>query len=193
MHAPSKPRGRPRDPALDDTILDATRQVLREVGYAALGIETVAARAGVSKPTVYRRWPAKAALVWEAVFGKTRAAPMPDTGDVAADLRVIVGWGVEEFTAPEARAALPGMVAEFGSNRELRRQVREGLIAPEYRRITEILERAKLRGQLRPDADPVLILDTLVGAVFARATVLDHAVDDELVADLVELVLRGST
>lgn len=191
MELTGKRRGRPRDPAIDHAILAATRGLLREVGYAALTIEAVAARAGVTKPTVYRRWPVKGALVWDAVFGRTKVAPMPDTGDVASDLRVIVGWGVDEFTAPEARAALPGMVAEFGSNRELRHLVREALVAPEYARVRAVLDRARERGQLRDDTDVELLIDVLVGTVFARATVLDHPVDDRLVDELVDLVLTG--
>jgi AcrR family transcriptional regulator len=189
----ARPRGRPRDPAIDRAILDATRRLLLEVGYAALTIEAVAARAGVTKPTVYRRWPVKGALVWEAVFAKTKAGPMPDTGDVGADLRVIVGWGVDEFTAAEARAALPGLLAELGSNRELRGLVRERLIAPEYARVRSVLERAKDRGQLRADVDLELLIDGLVGTVFARATALDHPVDEGLVDSLVELVLAGAS
>jgi AcrR family transcriptional regulator len=187
-----RPRGRPRDPAIDEAILGAARTLLVEVGYASLTMEAVASRAGVTKPTLYRRWPVKGALVWEAVFGKTKAAPMPDTGDVAGDLRVIVGWGVDEFTAPEARAALPGMVAEFESNPELRRMVRGGLIEPEFARVRKVLERAVVRGELRSDVDLELLMDVLVGTVFGRAVLLEHKLDDQLVDQLVDLVLAGA-
>jgi AcrR family transcriptional regulator len=163
-----------------------------EVGYAALTIEGVAARAGVAKPTIYRRWPVKGALVAEAVFGKTKAMPMPDTGDVAGDLRIIVGWGVDEFMAPEARAALPGMVAELQSDAAVRRLFQERVIEPEYVRVRQVLERARDRGEVREDVDLELLMDVLVGTVFARATLLDHPLDDRLVDELVELALSGA-
>src|SRR4051812_41795986 len=65
-------RGRPRDPAIDEAILSAARTLVVEIGYAALAMEAVAARARVSKPTLYLRYPTKGALVFEAVFGKTK-------------------------------------------------------------------------------------------------------------------------
>src|SRR4051794_40193012 len=79
-------RGRPRDAQIDSGILEATRALLLEVGYAGVGMESVAARAGVGKPTVYRRYSTKAALVYEAVFGKTKVLDIPDSGDLRADL-----------------------------------------------------------------------------------------------------------
>jgi AcrR family transcriptional regulator len=185
-------RGRPRDPAVGEAILAATRELLVEVGYSGLTIEGVAARAGVAKPTIYRRWPVKGALVSEACFGKTKAMPMPDTGAVAGDLRIIVGWGVDEFMAPEARAALPGMVAELRSDSEVRRLFQERVLEPEYARVRQVLERARDRGELRTDVDLELLMDVLVGTVFGRAVLLDHPLDDRLVDELVELALSGA-
>jgi AcrR family transcriptional regulator len=185
-------RGRPRDPALGEAILSATRELLVEVGYASLTIEGVAARAGVAKPTIYRRWPVKGALVSEAVFGKTKAMPMPDTGDVASDLRIIVGWGVDEFTAPEARAALPGLVTELQSESEVRRLFQERVLEPEYARVRQVLEGAQRRGEIRKDVDLELLMDVFVGTVFSRAVLLDHPLDDRLVDELVDLALSGA-
>jgi hypothetical protein len=185
-------RGRPRDPAVGEAILAATRELLVEVGYAGLTIEGVAARAGVAKPTIYRRWPVKGVLVSEACFGKTKAMPMPDTGDVAGDLRIIVGWGVDEFMAPEARAAVPGLVAELRSDSGVRRLIQERVLEPEYARVRQVLERARDRGELRTDVDLELLMDVLVGTVFARAVLLDHPLDDRLVDELVELSLSGA-
>src|SRR3954470_2564918 len=93
-------RGRRRDPRKDEAILVATRELLVEVGYAALSMEAVAARARVSKPTLYLRYPSKAVLVFDAVFGRTKAKEIPDTGSVVDDLREAYGWAVEEFASP---------------------------------------------------------------------------------------------
>jgi AcrR family transcriptional regulator len=116
-------RGRPRDPALNEAILRATRELLLEVGYPGLSMEAVAARAQVSKPTLYLRFPTKGALVFEAVLGKTKALEMPDTGDLVADLGATYDAGVDEVAAPEARAALPILLAELSASPELARLV----------------------------------------------------------------------
>lgn len=187
----TRQRGRPRDPAINDAILTATRELLIDVGYAGLSMEAVAARAGVSKPTLYLRYPNKGALVFDAIFGKTRTVAMPDTGDLVADLREAYDWGVDEFAAPEARAALPGMLAELSSSPELARLVRTRVIEPEYARVHGLLERAQRRGEIRADADLPLVIDAFIGTALARATILDHPLDHAFAVRLVELLVTG--
>lgn len=184
-------RGRPRDPAINSAILGAARELLVEVGYAGLSMEAVAARARVSKPTLYLRYPSKGAVVWDAVFGKTKTLAMPDTGDLLADLREAFQWAVAEFAAPEARGALPGMLAELTSSPELAQSVRARVIEPEYDRVRGLLERAQRRGEIRADADLPLAIDAFIGTALARATVLDHPLDDAFAARLVELLVTG--
>ena len=123
-------RGRKRDPLKDESILQATRDLLVEVGYAGLSMEAVAARAGVSKPTLYLRYPGKVPLVFEAVFGRTKSREVPDSGSVVADLHEAYQWAVEEFAAPEARAAVPGLLAELAASPELAELVRRAVIDP---------------------------------------------------------------
>jgi AcrR family transcriptional regulator len=186
-------RGRPRDPAINEAILTATRELLVDVGYAGLSMEAVAARAGVSKPTLYLRYPSKSALVFDAVFGKTKALALPDTGDLLADLREAYDWAVAEFAAPEARAALPGLLAELSSSPELARLARTRVIDPEYQRVHGLLERAQRRGEIRADADLPLVIDAFIGTALARATILDHPIDSAFGARLVELLVTGLT
>lgn len=126
--------------------LTATRELLTEIGYSGISIDAVAARAGVGKPTVYRRYSNKTALVFEAVFGKTKAQTDPDTGSLASDLREAYRWAVEEFAAPAARAALPGLIADLAANPQLAELVRTQVIGPEYARVRAALERARERG-----------------------------------------------
>ena len=188
---PTRSRGRPRDPALNDAILTATRELLIDVGYAGLSMEAVAARARVGKPTLYLRYPTKAVLVFEAVFGKTKTLDMPDTGDLLADLGEACDWGVAEFAAPEARAALPGLLAEIAVNPKLAHLVRTAVIEPEYARVHALLERAQGRGEIRADADLPLVIDAFIGAALARATILDHPVDHDFGRQLVDLIVTG--
>jgi AcrR family transcriptional regulator len=191
-HPPKRVRGRPRDPEVHQSILRATRELLVEVGYSNLTIERVAERAGVGKPSVYRRWGGKGLLVWEAVFGKSTALPLPDTGRIADDLRTVLRWTVDEAGAPEAQAALPGMLSDFKPKPELRRTVKQQLLDPEYARIRRLLERALERGELRPDLDLDLVMDTLIGTVLGRAVLLERPLDERLVEGLVDLVLEGA-
>jgi AcrR family transcriptional regulator len=175
-----------------ETILRATRELLVEVGYAELSIERIAERAGVGKPTIYRRWPGKGALVWEAVLGKSTVRCLPDTGNVREDLRTIVHWGIEQTTAPEAHAALPGMLMELRADPEFERLLRAGPLAREHARIRTVLERAVVRGELRPDLDLDLVLDTLIGTVLGRALLLGHPLDERFIDAIIELTLTGA-
>jgi AcrR family transcriptional regulator len=154
-------------------------------------MEAVAARAHVTKPTLYLRYPSKAALVFDTIFGGTRKQPLPDSGDVRTDLREAYKWAVAEFAAPEARAALPGLVADLSSSPQLAHLMRGSIAAQEYARIYDLLERARRGGDIRADADLTLIIDTFIGTALARATVLNHPIDHEFGARLVDLLVDG--
>jgi len=187
----SRPRGRPRDPNVDRAILTATRALLLDVGYAGLTYESVAARANVSKPTIYRRYPTKAALVFEAVFGRTKARSVPDTGNIVDDLREAYGWAVDEFASPEAIAALPSLMADLSANPELARFVRELVIEPEYERVRNALRDAQRRGEIRSDADLTLAIDAFTGTALGRVLLLDRPVDAAFGERLVDLIIHG--
>ncbi|WSR03839.1 TetR/AcrR family transcriptional regulator [Streptomyces sp. NBC_01210] len=84
--------------------------------FGSTSIGAMAARAGVGKDTIYRRWAGKRQLVFEAVFTTTDHTPNPDTGNLAGDLTVLPQGLVEEFHAPAAAAALPGLLADFAAD-----------------------------------------------------------------------------
>src|SRR5271156_2447323 len=95
---PQERVGRPRDRRLHHAILDATRELLTTRSYAELSMESIAARAGVGKKTLYRRWPSKAPLVAEAVleaYGGSGSFPVAETGDIHPDLRAWLNEHVE--------------------------------------------------------------------------------------------------
>lgn len=186
-------RGRKRDPVITAAVLTATRQLLLEVGYASLSMEAVAARAGVTKPTLYLRYPTRAALVFDAIFGKTKARPNPDTGSIRTDLDAAYRWVVDEFTAPEARAAIPGLLAEIAASPELAQRIRVAVIGPEYDRVREQLELAQARGEICANVDLDLVIDAFIGTALARVTLLNHPVDYSYGTRLVDLLLDGIT
>lgn len=187
----TRQRGRPRDPAINDAILDATRELLLDVGYAGLSMEAVAARARISKPTLYLRYPSKGVLVFDAVFGRTKAFAMPAAGDLLSDLREAYAWAVEEFAASEARAALPGILAEVSASQELGQLARTTVIEPEYARVHALLERAQDRGEVRSDVDLNLVIDAFLGTALARATILGNPLDHDAGDRLVDLLVNG--
>ncbi|MDH2389129.1 MULTISPECIES: TetR/AcrR family transcriptional regulator [Streptomyces] len=191
MAAPDAPRGRPRDSRAHQAILTATAELLAEAGYAATSIGAVAARAGVGKDTVYRRWSGKAELVYEAVFTQTEAVPVPDTGTLRGDLTVLLDALVREFTAPGAAAALPGLLADFAARPELRARIRSQFLAPAKSRLVELFERAVQRGEADPDLPVDLVLDTLAGAVFFHTGLLGEPAGPQLAAQLAAIVGRG--
>lgn len=188
---PTRPRGRPRDPAIDGAIRTAAQELIVEVGHRGLSMDAVAARAGVSKPTLYLRYPTKSALILDAVFGRTKSRALPGTGSLHADLLEAYTWAVLEFDAPEARAALPTLIAETSSSPELARLAYDEVIGPEYERVETLLRRAQARGEVREDADLVLAIDVLVGAALARATVLDRPLDPGFAERTITLVVDG--
>ena len=190
--APPLPRpGRPREARVDQAVIAATCALLRDVGYARLSMDAIARRAGVARGTLYRRWHSKALLVYEAVFTRTEAAPFPDTGGLEGDLRAIVWSLLDEFAAPEAVAALPGLLADLDADQRLRRAITEQFLPPAREYLMQVFARAQARGEVAAHAPVREVFDALAGAVFVRALFTEGPLDDELGEALVALMLRG--
>lgn len=149
-------RGRPRDPCLDAAIRSATVEVLSEAGYARLTMDGVAARARVSKASLYLRWPNKVALVADALQHRARAVPdVPDTGSLSGDMREFLRALLRSRN--EASRALSAVSGEIASNPELRRAWHRGLAGMLTACLRMIVSRAADRGELTPEADVELL------------------------------------
>ncbi|MDK1476803.1 TetR/AcrR family transcriptional regulator [Streptomyces sp. 549] len=185
------PRGRPRDNRAYLAILSAAAELVAERGYAGTSIGAVAVRAGVGKDTVYRRWSAKAELVYEAVFTATEAAPVPDTGSLSGDLTVLLEALVQEFSTPAATAALPGVLADFAADPNLQARIRSEFLAPAKAGLVAVFEHAVRRGEADADLPVDLVLDTLAGAVFFHVGVVGERPGPQLADRLAALVGRG--
>jgi AcrR family transcriptional regulator len=193
--------GRPRDERAHQLILDATLELLWQVGYSAMTIEGVAAHAGVGKTTIYRRWPSKGALVVEAISGPicpiatgkwtVHLGPLPDTGSLRGDLLTFVERVNYAFNAPLASRTLPGLAADLATDTELAKAYRKAVVKPKQLRIAEVLQRAKARGELHAAADVELLCDLLVGPLLYRALLTGERVDQSAAEALVDNVLRG--
>lgn len=187
---PPAPRGRPRDPKRDEAIYEAAITLCAEAGFDGMTLEAVAARAGVSKPTIYRRCPeGKAQLVASAIAWQREAKPKsPDTGSLRGDLLATVRDMAAHMGEHAQLAA--GLVRQLRESAELRAIFAEHVIGPERARWTGILERAEARGEIAPGAAPSIFPDVGPSLIYGRVTFpTDDPLDETFVTELVDRVL----
>ncbi len=187
----SRQPGRPRDPSYDRVILDATLQILFEKGYKGLTIDGVAAKTGMGRPTIYRRWPSKAALVIAALADLVGLSPTPDTGTLRGDLLAFQRQQVRLMNSPESRRTTAGLVADLVADPELSEMYVRDYIAPRRDSMRQALQRGADRGELRPDADYDLIYDLLLGPLFMRSVVRGEPLGRGIAEQTVELILTS--
>lgn len=165
--------GRPRRTEVDDTILAATAELLCEVSLARLSMEMVAARAGVGKPTIYRRWPSKAHLVLDVLV--SLAPPVSDEdGDVTVTdlasykelLRTMTFELYQRVVKSSILTAMPVLVAEMMHDKDLGREFRERYVARRVAKIERVLDIGVEQGFLRDNIAPWLMYKLLQGASF---------------------------
>lgn len=187
----ARPPGRPRDPAVDRAILAAARDLIVKTGYGSTTIEAVARRAGVGRPTIYRRWANKAELVFDALFEATETIPVPETGDLVTDLRAVARTVAADLMSPAAAQALVAVMAELGADSESAIKLREETIQPRVDEFALMVERAQDRGSARRDVDAGLVLHAIAGVLYYHATVLGRAITDDLLEAVIALLVGG--
>jgi AcrR family transcriptional regulator len=152
-----------------DAILESTRVLLVESGYGQVSMEGVAGHAGVGKQTVYRRWPSKAPLVAEAVLHAfQQEVSLPDTGELADDLRVWLRRVAEVQASPRNAALTRALAAAAADNPKDGDALYRELTGPQYEAVVQRLQRAVDVGQIRANADLEAVADALVGATLYR-------------------------
>jgi AcrR family transcriptional regulator len=176
-------------------ILTAATDLVREIGYRKLTIEAIAARAGVGKQTIYRWWPSKGAVVLDGFLAAVNENPddlsLPDTGDVAADIRMVVRAIVAELADPALSGTTRALMSEMQDDLEFADMVRERLLGPQLAAIADRLRAAQHAGQLRADLDLSVAVELLVGPLYHR-WLLRTAPLTEAYADAVtDLALRA--
>ena len=162
-------RGRPRSGTTHRKILLATRDLLMERSFAELRIEHVAARAGVSKAAIYRRWPSKEALAQELLA--ELAGPhigVADTGDTRAELLACVLNPMRAVTDTPFGPVIRALLSQIATNPTLGDPFRATVVQARRDEIARVIERGKARGDLREDADPGIATELLVGPVYFR-------------------------
>jgi len=191
--APRSP-GRPRSEQADRAILDATLDLLAEVGVTALSIEAVAARAGVGKTTIYRRWPSRDALVVDALGTLTERLPPVRGESVRDDLVLLVDSIRRRSLDSRVGRILPRMVGEQASHPELALCYRRSVVEPRRERVREVLRRGVASGELRADLDVELALALVTGPMLAQVMLgpgRAGPLPSSLSARLVDAALEG--
>jgi AcrR family transcriptional regulator len=188
--SPEKSAGRPRDPETERRILDVTLRHLAEEGYTRMSLDDIAIAAGVSKPTIYRRWPGKADLATAALRTIQLAEPAVHTGTSAGDLTATLENFSRSLLRPNGMSLIGTVLAEEGHTPELLALFRERIVAPRRQRIKAILRRAKKQGELRPGVNLDTAVNMLVGAFYARY-LANAAVPRTFPRELVNILWQG--
>ncbi len=165
-------RGRPRHPRTDEAILAATFRQLVDVGYGNLSVESVAAAAGVAKTTIYRRYRTKRDLAIAALQVEIPFPDFPPSVDIRAGLRSVIALIAHAMVDSGAIRILGSLLVESNREPDLFAAFRQRLIEPRRVLVMELLRRGIERGEVRRDADPLIVTEMMAGAIFAHHAIL---------------------
>lgn len=184
--------GRPRSEKARLAILDAAADLLVEGGFTAATMEAVAARAGVSKVTIYKWWPSRGAVAVEAYFHRFRPVMPPrDSGDLVRDMTGQLGDMVDAFRSRPGEI-LAELIGAAQTDPHLAEVLRARWIQPRRDVAVAMFRRAIEANELRADLDIEAALDQLFGPLYFRLLVRHLPLDDDLPAALVRTFLDGA-
>ncbi|MFI2780291.1 TetR/AcrR family transcriptional regulator [Streptomyces sp. ALB3] len=177
-------------------ILEAARALVTEEAYEKVTVEAIAARAGVGKQTIYRRWPSKSAVIFAALLALSedtdgQSVTLPDTGDLEADLKLVMRATVEEFADPSFDKLIRALNTEIANDAALAAEYREKLAQPLEEAKKARLRSAQEAGQLAPDADLDLALEVLYAPLFQRWLHRSGPLTTAYADSLVDVTLRA--
>ena len=184
-------RGRPRDPGTDLRIRRAAAELLLERGFDKTTVDEVAARAGVGKATVYRRWASKEDLAVAAMESLYEAEfPAPDTGSIVSDLTESYRAVLTFVNSPEGEGFLRVSIAESVRDERIALLYRQSILRREEQ-ARDAFARGITRGEVRPDADIDSAVEWLGGTITVRAVQGRPLPTVDDVPRLVGFTLRG--
>ena len=182
--------GRPRDAEAEARILQAALRLLAEQGYTRMSLDGVAEEAGVSKPTIYRRWSSKADLATAALRTIQTSEPVVATGTTAGDLTAALQNFARSLLRPNGMSLIGTVLAEEGHTPELLALFRERLVANRRALLLGILRLAQRGGELRAGVSLDAAVNLLVGAYYARY-LASSTIPPGFARELVEVVWKG--
>jgi len=187
----ARPPGRPRSERARRAILQSANELLEGEGFAAVTVEAIAERAGVSKATVYRWWPNKAAVVMDGFLSTVSSeVPFPHTGQAREDIRLHMRRLTEAFGGKMGRT-VAALIAEGQSDPELAEALRSRWLSVRRAEVKEILELGIERGELRDDLDPEVAVDILYGPIYYRMLVGHGPLEEDFADALAEHIFAG--
>ena len=183
--------GRPRSEKTRLAILDAAADLLLSNGFSEATIEAIAARAGVSKVTIYKWWPSRGAVAIDAYFHRfMQTTIFPDSGNTVVDITTQVLHLIETFRG-RAGEVMAELLGQAQLDPALRDVLRERWLQPRRAFSTAVLQRGIDRGEIRSDVTVSIVLDEIYGPVYFRLMTRLHPLTDEFATELVQNVLRG--
>lgn len=175
-----------------DAIMLTTLELGREIGYARLSIEAVAARAGVGKHTIYRRWSSKGALLLDSLLSLNESGlDYPDTGDIAVDLRAQIYAAVDLLGGPPFGPLFQALVGEAQHDRQVAVTLNERFIAPQADKTVARLKAARDQGQVAPDFDLELAMAILSGPLYFQLLIAQEPLTHEYVDRVLDALFAG--
>jgi AcrR family transcriptional regulator len=191
-HDSSAVRGRPRDLGADARILQAASELISEVGIEGTSMSAVVTRSGVARATVYRRWPSRESLIEAALSVVKGRPPFPLSGDLEMDLGRAIEQARVIYAERKFQAFLPLLVRDL-----LRDQAESGVsatydsVAPNMRRIADEYKRLAESAGLRPEVDPMIVTDVIVGSLLAHLLSTGRAASRETTQQILDVLLNG--
>ncbi|HEX6757040.1 MAG TPA: TetR/AcrR family transcriptional regulator [Propionibacteriaceae bacterium] len=190
-------RGRAlRSNATTEALRGAVRGMLEERGYQALTIEGVAARSGVAKTSIYRRWPSKAEMAFDLMLHSSdELPPLDDRGSLVGDMDALAGRVVALVAGPLGRRIFPGLIGDAAGDPALMERLRTTIVLDGRKEIAHVLERSVRRGELA-DTEAVADLQAVLIGAALMFVLFEPELDEELlrnkIADLARAVLFRS-
>ena len=184
-------RGRPSDESIDRALLDAALAEFTERGYHAMSMESIAARAGVSKVSLYRRWSGKPDIMGDVFRLMSELTPAPDQGSFEADIRALLEQYIGSNAASDAGKLLLRTMGEISGDAELLALYRKHLLEPRMDQLRGLVTKARDRGELLPDLAIDVACAIIAGPLFLYYLTLLAQADLALPADLVEHLTRS--
>ena len=182
--------GQSRAARVEKAILDATRELLAAGGVRELTVERVAARSGVAKTTIYRRWRGKHELALAVLLDMVdQVVATPDLGETRAELVAFVDAAVKILGSTLMGRVMQGLVSDLATDRDLARAFRERIVAKRLAEVRRVLERGIERGEIRADVDFELAHELLFGPVYYRLLLSGAPLDKNVAARIVDAVM----
>jgi AcrR family transcriptional regulator len=184
--------GRPRSEKLHQAMLKAALDLVLEAGFRAVSVEAIAAKTGVGKTTLYRRWPNKAAVIMEAFIGLLGAASrFPENGPATERLRLQMQTTAKAFRG-RVGALVRALMAEAQFDPELAKAFRENWTLPRRKLVREVLEEAIQQGGVRRDIDIEVAIDAFYAPIYYRLQMGTGTITEVYVDKVFEQAMIGT-